>query len=97
MARLILLKEDYGGTVLYLTDLEDNQLEIILKQMLVNDENGVGEDAEDIAKRFYPDNTMKNLCDTDSGETDIIKELDFKCVAECNYYGFCEVVNNEVS
>ena len=91
MARLILLKEDYGGTILYLTDLENNQLEIILKQILVNDENGVGEDAEEIAKRFYPDNTMKNLCDTDSGETDIIKELNSNCVVDCEYYGFCEV------
>jgi len=95
MTRLILLKEDYGDTGLYLTNLENNQLEIILKQMLFNDENGVGEGPEDIAKRFYPDNVLTCLGDTQSSETDIITELNYKCVAECSYYGFCEVVNNE--
>lgn len=95
MARLILLKEDYGGTVLYLTDLEDNQLKIILKQMLFNDENGVGEDAEEIAKRFYPDNVLTCLGDTQSSDTDIIRDLNYEYIVTNSYYGFCEVLNNE--
>ena len=91
MMRLLLLKEDYGGTVLYLSDLKKKQLEIILKQILINNENGVGEDAQDIAKRFYPDCTMVNLADTDSGETDGITELNNECIVWADYLGFCEV------
>lgn len=97
MARLLLLKEDYSDTILYLTNLENNQLEIILKQMIFNDENGVCEEPEDIAKRFYPDNVLTCLGDTQSSDTDIIMDLNYKYIVNNSYYGFCEVVNNEIS
>lgn len=88
--RLILLKEDYGDSILFLTDLSNKQLEIILKQLIVNDENGVGEDITEIFNRFFSDeNFLKQL--ESSEDCMELKELNFKCIVEYSYYGFCEV------
>ena len=87
--RLILLKEDYGDTILYLTDLDNSQLKAILKKCIENDENSIGEDPEEICSYLFP----KNFCYyLDTSEKHIeLKEVDFCCIVEYSYYGFCEV------
>lgn len=89
--RVLLLKEDYCGTLAVMTDCKDSELYHIIKVILRNDENGVGETLTEIVEREYPNRTMIELVDSEQEPS--INELDYEYIVSRDYLGFCKIVN----
>lgn len=79
--RLALLSEDYGDTELAITNLDNSELETILKEIENNLENGIAETAKEIADRLFDDCIYDEM-----GMSDYLN--DFKSVCVANYSCF---------
>ena len=91
--RLITIAEDYGETVLCITNLDNTQLQDLLKQICDDIENGVGRSTTEIVEEWVENEKLGCDYDTfitelvDTGSVDLIevKDIDTKCLAmyEC--------------
>jgi hypothetical protein len=94
MTRLVLFKEDYGDTLLCITDLENEQLQKVCEQAIQNDEDGIGESLDEVSdKLFGADYYIKEL---ETSESCIeLTDLKWQSIAYSSYYGFCEIVSQK--
>ncbi len=90
--RLITIAEDYGETILCITNLDNTQLQELLAQMWADVENGVGRSTTEIVEEWVErklgcdyDTFITELVDTGSVDLIEIKDVDTKCLAmyEC--------------
>ena len=88
--RLILLCEDYNNTDLFITNLDNWQLQIVLERAIENDENGIGKSAEEIAEEQFVDGYYIKQLATSEDHIEL-KDLECKCIANYSYYSFCEI------
>ena len=92
--RMLLLKEDFSGSILVISDLDNDELLKILEQMDEDIENGVGRPTEEVAEELFPNCYYKEIADT-SLDTGLYLN-DIKCEWVCFHscYGF-SVVQSE--
>ena len=81
--RMALLSEDYGDTELVITDLDNNELEAILKEIENNLENGVGETSKESADRLFDDCIYDEM-----GTSDYLNDFKSVCVASYSCFNF---------
>jgi hypothetical protein len=91
--RLITIAEDYGETVLCITNLDNTQLHELLVQICEDIENGVGRSTTEIVQEWVEneklgcdyDTFITELVDTGSVDLIEIKDIDTYCIAwnEC--------------
>lgn len=91
--RLITIAEDYGDTVLCITNLDNTQLQDLLKQMCDDMENSIGRSTTEIVQEWVEneklgcdyDTFITELVDTGSVDLIEIKDVDtnFICEYEC--------------
>lgn len=91
--RLITIAEDYGDTVLCITNLDNTQLQDLLKQMCDDMENSIGRSTTEIVQEWVEnerfdcdyDTFITELADTGSVDLIEIKDVDtnFICEYEC--------------
>ena len=91
--RLITIAEDYGETVLCITNLDNTQLQDLLAQIWADVENGVGRSTTEIVQEWVEneklgcdyDTFITELVDTGSVDLIEIKDVDtrFICEYEC--------------
>lgn len=86
--RMLVLKEDYVGACLVISDCTNDELQKILEKAEQNDENGIGQPIEEICDELFPDAYMQELGCTEQMEFAYINELNTECVAYTNYLGF---------
>lgn len=92
--RLITIAEDYGDTVLCITNLDNTQLQDLLKQMCDDMENGVGRSTTEIVQEWVEnerfdcdyDTFITELVDTGSVDLIEIKDVDTKFICEYECY-----------
>lgn len=92
--RLITIAEDYGETVLCITNLDNTQLQDLLKQMCDDMENGVGRSTTEIVQEWVEnerfncdyDTFITELVDTGSVDLIEIKDVDTKFICEYECY-----------
>jgi hypothetical protein len=92
--RLITISEDYGDTVLCITNLDNTQLQDLLKQVCEDIENGVGRSATEIVEEWVEnerfdcdyDTFITELVDTGSVDLIEIKDVDTKFICEYECY-----------
>lgn len=92
--RLITIAEDYGETVLCITNLDNTQLQDLLKQIHEDIENGVGRSATEIVEEWVESGRFDCDYDTfitelvDTGVVDLIevKDIDTKFICEYECY-----------
>lgn len=89
--RMLLLKEDYVGACLIISDCTNDELQKILEKAIQNDENGVGQSIMEICNELFPKCYMQELGCTEQSEFRHINELNGKCVAQIDYLGILEV------
>ena len=94
MTRLVLFKEDYGETLLCITDLDNEQLQRVCEQAVKNDEDGIGESLDEIsAKLFGIDYFIKELETSESCLE--LTDLNWQTIARSSYYDFTEIVSQK--
>lgn len=91
--RLITIAEDYGDTVLCITNLDNTQLQDLLKQICDDIENGVGRSTTEIVQEWVENERFDCDYDTfitelvDTGSVDLIEihavDTKFICEYEC--------------
>lgn len=91
--RMITIAEDYGETVLCITNLDNTQLQDLLKQMCDDMDNGIGRSTTEIVQEWVEnerfdcdyDTFITELVDTGSVDLIEIKDVDtnFICEYEC--------------
>lgn len=91
--RLITIAEDYGDTILCITNLDNTQLQDLLKQMCDDMENSIGRSTTEIVQEWVEnerfdcdyDTFITELVDTGSVDLIEIKDVDtnFICEYEC--------------
>lgn len=91
--RLITIAEDYGETILCITNLDNTQLQDLLAQIWADVENGVGRSTTEIVQEWVKnerfdcdyDTFITELVDTGSVDLIEIKDVDtnFICEYEC--------------
>ena len=91
MERLLILGENYGGSVLVLTDLTNEQLKTVLVEIVEGIENGVGETSEEIAERLFYDCLYKELGDTENSGFDWIRDLETTFLVDYLEFGYSVV------
>ena len=92
--RLITIAEDYGDTVLCITNLDNTQLQDLLKQMCDDMENSVGRSTTEIVQEWVEnerfdcdyDTFITELVDTGSVDLIEIKDVDTKFICEYECY-----------
>ena len=92
--RLITIAEDYGDTVLCITNLDNTQLQDLLKQICNDIENGIGRSATEIVEEWVEneklgcdyDTFITELVDTSSVDLIEIKAVDTKFICEYECY-----------
>jgi hypothetical protein len=92
--RLITISEDYGDTVLCITNLDNTQLQDLLKQVCEDIENGVGRSTTEIVEEWVEnerfdcdyDTFITELVDTGSVDLIEIKDVDTKFICEYECY-----------
>lgn len=92
--RLITIAEDYGETVLCITNLDNTQLQDLLKQMCDDMENGIGRSTTEIVEEWVEnerfdcdyDTFITELVDTGSVDLIEIKDVDTKFICEYECY-----------
>ena len=92
--RLITIAEDYGDTVLCITNLDNTQLQDLLKQMCDDMENGIGRSTTEIVQEWVEnerfdcdyDTFITELVDTGSVDLIEIKAVDTKFICEYECY-----------
>jgi len=93
MTRLVLFKEDYGDTLLCITDLDNEHLQKVVKKCLENDENGIGQSLDEVSESLFNDGYVKELA---TSESDLeLTDLEWYSIASESYYGFCEIVSQK--
>ena len=101
--RLITISEDYGDTILCITNLDNTQLTELLKQISDDIENGIGRSVTEIVEQWADENKqgcdydtfITELVDTNSTDLIEIKAVDTKCIAWYECYTV-NVVNSRV-
>ena len=88
--RLLLLSEDYGESMLVLTDLENEKLEMILKQIDEDIENGIGRSSEEVANGMFNDCIYKEITDMA-----FISEVNTEYVASYSCFNFSAVQSKQ--
>lgn len=91
--RLITIAEDYGDTVLCITNLDNTQLQDLLKQICDDMENGIGRSTTEIVEEWVENERFDCDYDTfitelvDTGSVDLIEihavDTKFICEYEC--------------
>lgn len=93
--RLITIAEDYGDTVLCITNLDNTQLQDLLKQMCDDMDNGIGRSTTEIVQEWVEKNErfdcdydtfITELVDTGSVDLIEIKDVDTKFICEYECY-----------
>lgn len=92
--RLITIAEDYGDTVLCITDLDNTQLRDLLAQIWEDCENGIGRSTTEIVEEWVEneklgcdyDTFITELVDTGSVDLIEIKDVDTKFICEYECY-----------
>ena len=92
--RLITIAEDYGDTVLCITNLDNTQLQDLLKQMCDDMENSVGRSTTEIVQEWVEnerfdydyDTFITELVDTSSVDLIEIHAVDTKFICEYECY-----------
>lgn len=92
--RLITIAEDYGDTVLCITNLDNTQLQDLLAQIWADVENGVGRSTTEIVQEWVEnerfdcdyDTFITELVDTGSVDLIEIKGVDTKFICEYECY-----------
>lgn len=92
--RLITIAEDYGDTVLCITNLDNTQLQDLLKQMCDDMENGIGRSTTEIVEEWVENERfdcdygtfITELVDTGSVDLIEIKDVDTKFICEYECY-----------
>jgi hypothetical protein len=92
--RLITISEDYGETMLCITNLDNTQLQDLLKQVCEDIENGVGRSTTEIVEEWVEnerfdcdyDTFITELVDTGSVDLIEIKDVDTKFICEYECY-----------
>ena len=92
--RLITIAEDYGETVLCITNLDNTQLQDLLAQIWADVENGVGRSTTEIVQEWVEnerfgcdyDTFITELVDTGSVDLIEIKSVDTKFICEYGCY-----------
>lgn len=94
--RIITIAEDYGDTILCITNLDNHSLYNLLVQIDEDVENGVGRSTTEIVAEWVEreqgydvpdlplDAYITELTDTQSSDIIEIKDVDTKCIC---YYG----------
>lgn len=93
MTRLVLFKEDYGDTLLCITDLDNEQLKQVITKCLENDENGVGQNLQEVSESLFNDGYVKELETSESYLE--LNDLEWYSIVSESYYGFCEIVSQK--
>lgn len=89
--RIITISEDYGDTVLCITNLDNDALKNVIVQVYNDCENGVGRSTTEIveewvnAEKLPLDAYITELTDTQSSDIIEIKDVDTKCIAFYEY------------
>ena len=73
--RLLVLKEDYCGSLLTMSDCENEELKQILERAEINAENNVGQTLTEICKELFPDKFRLEIGCTDERDYERITEL----------------------
>lgn len=91
--RLITIAEDYGDTILCITNLDNTQLQDLLKQMCDDMENSIGRSTTEIVQEWVENEKLGCDYDTfitelvDTGSVDLIEikavDTNFICEYEC--------------
>lgn len=89
--RMLILSENYGENVLVITDLENNELLEVLKQIENDIENGVGRCSYEVAESLFPNCVYRELLDTNLTICDELKELDTELIVDYSCYSFLKV------
>lgn len=93
--RLITIAEDYGDTVLCITNLDNTQLQDLLKQMCDDMKNSIGRSTTEIVEEWVEENErfdcdydtfITELVDTGSVDLIEIKDVDTKFICEYECY-----------
>lgn len=89
--RIITIAEDYGDTVLCITNLDNDTLKNVLVHLYNDCENGIGRSTTEIveewvnAKKLPINAYITELTDTQSSDIIEIKDVDTKCIAYYRY------------
>ena len=95
MVRLLVLSEDYGGSLLTMTDCNNDELKKILDRAEQNDENGIGQTVTEICNELFPDRFMLEIGCSEEKEYENITDLDTEVIVRTNYLDF-SVVRGEL-
>ncbi len=89
--RMLVLSEDYGESVLVLSDLSNDKLTEVLKQIESDIEDGIGRSSFEVAESLYPDCVYKEILDTGVTDCTELKELHTKSVTHYSEFTFSVV------
>ena len=91
MDRIVMLKEDYVGTMLGITNCTDEELELILEKVLENDENGIGIPITEICEQMFDYCYFTEIGSTETNIPLEINSVECKCICSRYYLSFCSL------
>lgn len=92
--RIVVLREDYCGAMLGMTDLTNEELKALLVRAEENADNDVYQPITEICEELFPYNTFVEMGCTEQSEFYGINELNTIPIVHTTYLTF-SVVNSE--